>query len=100
MIVELVAIGSVSVVASLAYTARIVRLALEAEKAWIPPAPPPPPLSRLEEKRRILERGGRMDGSPPRLEDNWGSHRGHPGVRNVDAALLALADETDGNVDP
>ena len=43
MIVELVAIGSVSVVASLAYTARIVRLALEAEKAWIPPKPPPSP---------------------------------------------------------
>ena len=84
MIVELAAIGSVSVVASLAYTARIVRLALEAEKAWIPPAPPPPPLSRLEEKPSDPRATAwRMDGSPPRLEDNWGSHRGHPGVRRM-----------------
>lgn len=98
MIVELAAIGSVSVVASLAYTARIVRLALEAEKAWIPPPPPPPRLSRTEEKRRILERDRR----------EWAVGLGTPrhgpvatkNVARIDAALLALADETDGNVDP
>ncbi len=88
MIVELAVVGSVAVVSSLALTARIVRLSLEAERDLVPK----PRLTKeaIAEKRRVLERDraewARMLGKA--------SDYGATGmIAKIDASLLALADE-------
>jgi hypothetical protein len=93
MIVTLSAIAGGVAIASLAYTARIVRLSLEAERAWLPPKPDPPPppkLTRFEERRRILERDRAEWVAVLPTQRATGATKA---IAKIDEALLALADE-------